>query len=180
MTSWPPLQSGERADGWRERGTPDQNTWVAVTPESLCLSDAVTWASRPDCGAVAMFCGNVRDHSDGRPDVVELEYEAYEPYASTRMADVVLAARKRFGELGRVALLHRTGALTVGDVSVVVVVSAPHRSEAFDAARFCIDAIKRSVPIWKRETWAGGSDWSACSHPVANPSDLAGDDGLLR
>jgi molybdopterin synthase catalytic subunit len=96
------------------------------------------------------------------------------------MADVVLAARKRFGELGRVALLHRTGALTVGDVSVVVVVSAPHRSEAFDAARFCIDAIKRSVPIWKRETWAGGSDWSACSHPVANPSDLAGDDGLLR
>jgi molybdopterin synthase catalytic subunit len=150
----------------------DEHTWVAVTPDALALSDAMTWASRDDCGAVATFCGTVRNHSQGRPGVVELEYEAYEPHATARMADVAHAARRRFGGLGRVALLHRTGVLGVGDVSVVVVVSAPHRSEAFGATRFCIDAIKSTVPIWKRETWASGSDWSACSHPIADLSDF--------
>jgi len=58
------------------------------------------------------------------------------------------------------------GVLAVGEVSVVVVASTPHRAEAFDAARFCIDTLKRSVPIWKRETWAGGTDWSLCSHDI--------------
>ncbi len=62
--------------------------------------------------------------------------------------------------------MHRIGSLIVGDVSVVVVASTPHREEAFAAARYCIDTLKRTVPIWKRETWAGGSDWSVCSHPI--------------
>ena len=61
--------------------------------------------------------------------------------------------------MGRIALLHRVGVLAVGESAVVVVASAPHREEAFAAARFCIDSLKRSVPIWKRETWAGGSSW---------------------
>ena len=156
------------------RSSPDENTWVVVTADELALSDAVAWAARTDCGAIATFCGTVRDHSEGRPGVVELEYEAYEPHVSARMADVADMARKRFAPVGRVALFHRTGALRVGDVSVVVVVSAPHRSEAFGAVRFCIDAIKGTVPIWKRETWSGGSDWSACTHPIAEIPDLAG------
>jgi molybdopterin synthase catalytic subunit len=145
---------------------------VAIISDELSLSDAVTWAERSDCGAVATFSGTVRDHSDGRPGVVHLEYEAYEPYATARLADVAHEARQRFGGLGRIAVLHRTGVLDVGDVSVVVVVSAAHRAEALGAIRFCIDAIKTTVPIWKRETWATGSDWSSCSHPLAEPSEL--------
>ncbi len=68
-------------------------------------------------------------------------------------------ARVRWPVLGRIALLHRVGVLAVGESAVVVVASAPHREEAFAAARFCIDTLKRSVPIWKRETWAGGESW---------------------
>ena len=152
--------------------TADEDTWVAITSDGLSLSDAASWAQRSSCGAVATFSGTVRDHSDGRPGVVHLEYEAYEPHATARLADVAHEARQRFSDLGRIALLHRTGVLDVGEVSVVVVVSAAHRAEAFGATRFCIDAIKSTVPIWKRETWARGSDWSSCSHPVAEPSEL--------
>jgi molybdopterin synthase catalytic subunit len=69
--------------------------------------------------------------------------------------------------VGRLALLHRTGVLEVGEASVIAAASAPHREEAFAAARFCIDTLKATVPIWKRETWEGGEDWSTCAHPVA-------------
>jgi molybdopterin synthase catalytic subunit len=68
--------------------------------------------------------------------------------------------------LGRIALLHRTGHLEVGETSVVVVVSAPHRGEAFEAARFAIDTLKTTVPIWKKETWPGGSEWGTDAVPV--------------
>jgi molybdopterin synthase catalytic subunit len=71
------------------------------------------------------------------------------------------------------ALLHRVGRLGVGEVSVVVAVSTPHRAEAFEAAQFGIDSIKTSVPIWKRETWAGGSDWALCPHEVVEISPLS-------
>jgi len=70
----------------------------------------------------------------------------------------------RWPGVGRLALLHRVGRLEVGEVSVVVAVSTPHRSEAFEASRFCIDELKESVPIWKHETWAGGSGWAECGH----------------
>jgi molybdopterin synthase catalytic subunit len=68
--------------------------------------------------------------------------------------------------IGRLVLLHRVGRLEVGDISVVVTASTPHRAEAFAAAQFCIDTLKHTVPIWKRETWSGGSDWSLCSHEI--------------
>ena len=103
--------------------------------------------------------------------MTELEYEAYEDEVGPRLAAIAADARRRWPVLGRVALLHRVGCLTVGETSVVVVVSAPHRPEAFDAARFCIDTLKSTVPIWKRETWEGGSDWATCSHPVGEVSE---------
>jgi len=67
-------------------------------------------------------------------------------------------------------MIHRVGRLGVGEVAVVVAVSTPHRAEAFAAAEFCIDTLKQTVPIWKRETWAGGSDWGLCAHPMGAPS----------
>ena len=102
-----------------------------------------------------------------------LEYELYETYAVPTMEKVARTARSRYPDLGRIALIHRTGPLAVEEVSVVVVVSAPHRGEAFEAARLCIDMIKETVPVWKRETWSGGSDWSVCSHEISHLPDMA-------
>lgn len=145
--------------------------WIGLTTDVLPAAEAMAWASVPECGAVVLFAGTVRDHSEGRPGVVSLTYEAYEAHATSRLEEVARAARERSPEVRRIALLHRVGTLSVGETSVVVVVSAPHRPEAFDAARFCIDTIKTTVPIWKRETWSDGSDWAQCAHPIANASD---------
>jgi molybdopterin synthase catalytic subunit len=123
------------------------------------VAEAVAWAVRPDCGGLVLFSGTARDHAEGRPGVERLEYEAYDAQVVPRLQAVADEARARWPTVGRVALLHRTGVVDVGDSVVVVVVSAPHRAEAFEAARFCIDTLKRSVPIWKRETWAGGESW---------------------
>ena len=145
---------------------PEGSDWIAVVTAELPLSQALSWASRGDCGAVVTFCGTVRDHSEGRPGVVRLEYEAYEPYATDRLCDIARCARAQHREIGPIVLLHRTGVLTVGELSVVVVVAAAHRADAFSAARFSIDAIKATVPMWKYETWSEGSGWATCSHPI--------------
>jgi molybdopterin synthase catalytic subunit len=150
----------------------DQENWIAVTAEELPVAEVLAWASQPGCGAVVSFCGSVRDQSEGRPGVVSLEYEAYETYATAKMSDVARAVRARYPEVRRIALLHRVGMLAVGDVSVTVAAAAPHRSDAFAAARLCLDLVKATVPIWKRETWAGGSDWGEHSQEIVDLSDL--------
>jgi molybdopterin synthase catalytic subunit len=144
--------------------------WLGLSAAPLPTDDAVAWAVRPDCGAVVLFLGTVRDHAEGRPGVVALEYEAYAEQAEARMAMVAAEARARFAGVGRVALLHRTGPLALTDTAVVVTVSAPHRDEAFAAARFCIDTLKVTVPIWKKETWAGGQDWGTDATPLTEVS----------
>ena len=153
-------------------GAPFGDNWIDVAEHPLPVSEALEWAVVPACGAVVVFCGTVRDHSKGRPGVTSVEYEAYPEHVGPRVATVADAARRRWDTLGRLAILHRVGCLAVGEVSVVVVASAPHRSEAFEAARFCIDSVKVSVPIWKRESWAGGSDWGLCAHDIVDGGDL--------
>lgn len=133
--------------------------WIALTPDVLPAAEAAAWVVRPDCGASVTFTGTARDHAPGRPGVHRLEYEAYAAPAVARMQALVAEARTRWPTLGRVAVLHRTGAVDLGEAAVVVAVSAPHRTEAFEAARFAIDELKRTVPIWKREAWAGGESW---------------------
>jgi molybdopterin synthase catalytic subunit len=145
---------------------PTSDDWVALTADHLPVGQAVAWAERPHCGAVVLFTGTVRDHAEGRPGVSSLEYEAYEEEALPRLGVIAAEARVRWPVLGRVALLHRVGRLDVGETAVVVAVSAPHRDEAFEAARFCIDTLKTTVPIWKRESWEGGSDWGTDCQPV--------------
>jgi molybdopterin synthase catalytic subunit len=144
--------------------TPMGNDWIAISARELPVDEAWKWVGVPECGGIVTFCGTVRDHSDGRAGVTSLEYEAYEEHVVPRLTDVAAAARAQWPEIGRVALIHRVGRLEVGEVAVVVAVSTPHRGEAFAAAQFCIDTLKHTVPIWKRETWEGGSDWSVCSH----------------
>ncbi len=146
-----------------ERG----DDWVALTGEPLPVAGASAWVVRRDCGATVTFTGTARDHAPGRPAVHHLEYEAYQEPALARMWALIADARSQWPSLGRVALLHRTGLVHLGDAAVVVAVSAPHRVEAFEAARFAIDELKRVVPIWKREAWAGGESWGLDHHPLS-------------
>ncbi|MEZ5168912.1 MAG: molybdenum cofactor biosynthesis protein MoaE [Acidimicrobiales bacterium] len=95
----------------------------------------------------------------GTAGVERLEYEAYEEQVVPRLAEIAAEMRRSWPGLGRIALLHRVGVVPVGDSSVVVAVSSPHRPAAFEAARFGIDTLKATVPIWKRETWADGESW---------------------
>jgi molybdopterin synthase catalytic subunit len=138
---------------------PPGSDWVALGPDALPVEAATAWASVPGAGAVVVFLGIVRDHADGRDGVRALTYEAYESEAVRVMGEIVAAARVRWSDLARVALLHRTGRLGLGEASVAVVVSSPHRADAFDAARSCIDTLKETVPIWTQEHHSGGADW---------------------
>lgn len=145
--------------------------WIACVDTPLPLAEAQAWCILPSCGAVTSFIGTVRDHADGREDVVSVTYEAYQEQVEPKLAAVAAAARRRWPGLGRLALLHRVGTLAVGEASVLVVASTAHRSEAFDAARYCIDTIKHAVPIWKRETWAGGSAWGLGAQALRAPDE---------
>jgi molybdopterin synthase catalytic subunit len=133
--------------------------WVALSPTPLPVATASEWIVLPSCGGTVTFTGTARDHAEGRPGVHRLEYEAYDEPALARLRAIAAEIRTRWPVVGRIALLHRTGVVELGDAAVVVAVSAPHRAEAFEAARFGIDELKRTVPIWKRESWDGGESW---------------------
>jgi molybdopterin synthase catalytic subunit len=140
--------------------------WIDLTEEPLPVMAAVDWATTPATGGVVCFLGVVRDHAEGRDGVTGLSYEAYEDVAVARLVEVAAETRRRWPVVERLVLIHRVGDLQLSEPSVVVVVSSPHRAEAFEAARFAIDTLKETVPIWKREHWADGSDWSSASHPI--------------
>lgn len=145
---------------------PTSGDWIDVAGVPLPVEAATAWATTPGSGAVVVFLGVVRDHAEGRDGVTGLTYEAYEEEAVAKLAAVASEAHRQWPVIDRVALLHRTGDLELSDVSVAVVVSSPHRAEAFEAARWCIDTLKETVPIWKREHWGGGSDWGTGAHSV--------------
>lgn len=147
------------------------DTWVGLSDDRLPVDAAAAWVVRPDAGAVVVFSGTARDHSPGRPGVHQLEYEAYESQVVPRLAAIADAARARWPGLARLALLHRTGPVAIGESSVVVAASAEHRAEAFEAARFGIDTLKETVPIWKREAWDGGESWALESKTIAEIED---------
>lgn len=139
---------------------------MRLTTGALSLDEAAAWVRTDDCGAVVLFGGAVRDHAEGRPGVVELEYEAYASQVEPRLGRIADHARGQWPGVGRIALWHRTGVMGVGDYSVLVAVASAHRAEAFEVARYCIDTLKKSVPIWKREKWSGGEDWGLDAHDV--------------
>ena len=128
--------------------------WVGLLQSPLPIDEASAWVVRPDCGGVVVFSGTARDHSAGIVGVTRLDYQAYEEHVEKSLLGIAADARARWPELGRIVMLHRVGELAIGESAVVVAVSAPHRAEAFDAARFCIDTLKAVAPIWKREVVA--------------------------
>ncbi len=151
--------------------------WVGISSSPLPVAEAMQWAVVPQCGGVVTFVGTVRDHAEGREGVKALEYDAYEGPAVQRLQALAAEARQQWAGIGRVAMLHRVGRLELEDAAVVVVVSAPHRAEAFEAAKWCIDTLKAAAPIWKKEEWAGGTDWGTDAQPL---SDLPGPPTTLR
>src|SRR5438874_9937818 len=132
---------------------------------------ALTEAVRSQhCGAVALFLGTVRELT-GRHVTVFLDYEAYAPMAEKKLAEIEAEVRRRW-RVGNVALVHRLGRLAVGEVSVAVAVSCPHRGDAFDACRYAVDTLKELVPIWKKENAPdGGGEWV---HQSAPPGQASG------
>lgn len=154
--------------------------WLGLTEARLPIGEMYEWCVQPHCGAVVLFSGTVRDHAEGRTDVTHLEYEAYEEMVVPKLEQIVAETRSRWSEIGRIALVHRIGRLSLGESSVVAAVSAPHRPEAFAASRFAIDALKVSVPVWKREIWDGGSDWGTNAAELVDAADVGGSTGPGR
>jgi molybdopterin synthase catalytic subunit len=127
-----------------------------LTREIIDPGSVLSSVEDPACGGTVLFVGTVRERSEaGRVD--RIHYEAYEPMAEKTLEQIEEEVSEKWLE-SKVRLVHRVGDLEVGDVSVVVAVSAPHRAEAFDACRLAIERIKREVPIWKRERLVGGKE----------------------
>ncbi|MGA7624415.1 MAG: molybdenum cofactor biosynthesis protein MoaE [Candidatus Acidiferrales bacterium] len=126
--------------------------------ESISPSEVIRTLKAPEDGALVVFDGFVRNNFKGRTTLY-LEYEAYEPMAYAKMRAIGLEIRAKFS-IHRVAMVHRLGRLEIGETSVLIAVSSPHRAAAFDACRHAIDALKRTVPIWKKEFFSGGAMWA--------------------
>ena len=150
---------------------PTSEDWIALTDQSLDLGVATDWVALPDCGAVVVFSGLVRDHADGSNGVTHIDYEAWAEQVIPRLTAVADEARRRWPDLGRVALWHREGRVLLGESSVVVAVSSPHRGAAFDACEFAIDTLKESVPIWKKEFFDGGSQWARAAQHITDVNE---------
>jgi molybdopterin synthase catalytic subunit len=157
--------------------------WCGLAHGELPIAAVYEWCVQPDCGAVVLFSGTVRDHAADesgatRTGVTYLEYEAYEEEVAPKLTAIADEITRRWPSVGRIALLHRIGRLDLGVSSVVVAASAAHRPEAFEAARFGIDTLKATVPIWKRESWEDGAGeqnaWGLGAKPVQTVAELAG------
>jgi MoaE-MoaD fusion protein len=149
-----------------------QSVIIALTRERIDSEKLIAAAKRGEDGAVVVFDGIVRNNSRGR-ETLHLDYEAYEGMALKQMGRIADEARKKFG-VRQVTMIHRLGRLEIGETSVLIVVASAHRAQAFEACRWLIDALKQTVPIWKKETFADGAVW-APGEPF--PAEIAVDGG---
>lgn len=145
-----------------------ENDIVALLHSPIDLAAIVRDVRADPDGAIVTFDGFVRNESHGRRTLY-LDYEAYEPMALAKMKEIARLAHQNFA-IHRLAIVHRLGRLHVGETSVFIAVSAPHRAAAFDACRFAIDTLKRTVPIWKKEYFEDGAVWADGELPPAPPS----------
>jgi len=130
---------------------------LKVTTEVLSIDEAYAAVQRPDCGAVAVFVGTVRDHHDGQK-VLSISYSAYAEMAQKEFDKIAREAKDRW-KIGEIYIAHRTGKLSIGEASVLIAVSSAHRAEAFEACRYAIETLKKMAPIWKEEFTETGSTW---------------------
>ncbi|MCU1269103.1 MAG: molybdopterin synthase subunit MoaD [Acidobacteriaceae bacterium] len=148
--------------GTSESRSPDQPTKIDerafITHEAIDSAGLLEVIKRPEDGAAVVFEGVVRNHSRGRRTLY-LDYEAYEEMALKQLESLIAEARAQF-QIRDAAIIHRLGKLEIGETSVVIVVASAHRAAAFDACRWLVDTLKRTVPIWKKEHFEDGAVWS--------------------
>jgi molybdopterin synthase catalytic subunit len=155
----PPVSGGSgRAESPSAEVAAQPPMRVALTREPIDAAGLVAAAKQGEDGAVVVFDGIVRNQTRGRK-TLSLEYEAYEEMALKQMSELAREAHRRFG-VRHVTLIHRLGRLQVGETSVLVVVTSGHRAQAFEACRWLIDTLKKTVPIWKKETFVDGAVWA--------------------
>jgi MoaE-MoaD fusion protein len=146
----PPVSGGQQA-------AVAEDVFLLVR-EPIRPRELVESLKAPEDGAVVVFDGFVRNNFKGR-QTLYLEYEAYEPMTYVKMRAIGAEIRAKFA-IHRIAIVHRLGRLAIGETSVLIAISSPHRAAAFDACRYAIDTLKRTVPIWKKEFFVGGAVWA--------------------
>ena len=144
--------------------------WSQVTESAIDPATVLDRVGGPEDGAVALFLGTVRNRNDGRP-VSGMEYQGYQIMAAEQLSAIVHEAAERT-EAGRIAAVHRLGTLEIGEISVAIAVSNPHRGPAFEAARYVIEEVKKRLPVWKREHYTDGApSWLDGTLPAATESE---------
>jgi len=138
------------------------STQIQISPNPLNIQSAIDWIQSPESGGIDVFIGTVRNATKGKT-VIRLEFEAYEPMALAEMEKIVKQAFEKW-PVQKALIHHRVGVLQVGEVPVIIAVSAAHRAAAFEACRYIIDTLKQTVPIWKKEIFEDGEVWVA-AHP---------------
>jgi MoaE-MoaD fusion protein len=155
----PPVSGGTAARVGVSDKSPDAPAILTnLTLESIDAEKLVAAAKRGEDGAVVVFDGIVRNNSGGR-QTLHLDYEAYEEMAARQLSELAREARGKFG-VRHVTIVHRLGRLIVGETSVLIVVASAHRAQAFEACQWLIDTLKKTVPIWKKETFVDGVVWA--------------------
>lgn len=139
---------------------------IALSDGEISIEDVENAVAHPDCGADLLFVGRVRGVYKGQT-VQHLEYEAYPKMAVLRMQEIASEAMEKFQ--ARVAIVHRIGKVLPNEISVVIAVATPHRGASYDASRFVLEALKRNVPIWKREITDEGAFWKQNIKPTPQP-----------
>jgi len=165
----PPVSGGCAADSMPDDALSSENDWVRLQRDAIDAEALVAQVKDGEAGAVVVFDGIVRNHTQGRRTLF-LDYEAYEAMALDQMQALVHEAKQRFG-VRRIALVHRLGRLQIGETSVLIAVASAHRAQAFEACRWIIDTLKKTVPIWKKEWFEDGAVWA---HGEPFPAEISG------
>ena len=134
-----------------------QNIEIILSDKTLSEQNCLDFVKTDDSGGIVVFVGTVRNQTKGKP-VLKLDFEAYEPMAIAEMRKIAAQAVEKFS-LKKMAIHHRVGMLEIGEIPVIIAVSAAHRGAAFDACEFAIDTLKETVPIWKKEVFEDGEVW---------------------
>ena len=138
------------------------NTSIKITSEKLSLEECYEFVTDDSCGGIVAFVGTVRDSTQNK-EVTQLDFYTYKPMALKEMQHIAEIAIKKF-EIKKMAIHHAEGMLQIGDIPVIITVGSPHRKAAFEACEFAIDALKETVPIWKKEYFSDGEVW-VNAHP---------------
>ena len=137
-------------------------TDIQILEKGLSVDACISFVKSSAVGGIAIFIGTVRNQTENK-EVIRLEFEAYLPMALKEMNKIAISIGDRW-EVLAVSIHHRVGSLVIGDIPVIIAVSAPHRKAAFESCQYAIDTLKKTVPIWKKEVFTDGETWVA-AHP---------------